>query len=331
MKILYVTPNSTDPLAFYRGTGPLSRLRRDNHEFDFVDCKDISWASVYNHDLVMMHRPHREEHLMIAKICEKWATPLVLDYDDWLLDLSESNPAFEIYRGSRQALIEIAKCADATFVATEKLKELQESIGGKNVVVVPNAYDSKLFPYRKNKQERNRIFLWRGGNSHTQDVLSIKDGFERLMKKHPQWQFVFIAQPPWWLDKSIKNIHYIAGLGIYEYFKCIWDLGPAIMAHPLTNSDFNKAKSMCSWLEATHAGAAFVGPKFKEFERPGITHYEAENPDSFFEVCDDLIMNPIKIIKNIELSEQEVFTNLELTKVNELRYNVFSQLQTSRG
>jgi hypothetical protein len=324
MKLLYITPNSNDPLAFYRGTGPLCRMRQDYKDFDFTDGKDISWATVRAHDLVFIQRPYKPEHLDIMKICKKWNVPVVIDYDDWLLDLPESNLAVDAFNASKATVMEISKLADHVMVTTEKLKELMTHIDVTNVTVVPNAYDARLFPYRRHQMDRSKIFLWRGGNSHLEDLLSVREALDELIAKHQDWKFGFIAQHPWML-RPAHNLHFIGGMGIVEYMKFIHDSCPAIMSHPLKRSAFNEAKSMCSWIEATHARACFVGPNFQEFERPGLVTYEADNSESYFKAVDQLITNPGLLIPNMSLSEGEILSSLEIRAVNKIRYEVFNK------
>lgn len=61
MKVLYVTPSSTDPLAFYRGTGPLRRMRQQ-YKMDYTNVDQVSWAQIVAHDLVFMQRPFNAQH-----------------------------------------------------------------------------------------------------------------------------------------------------------------------------------------------------------------------------------------------------------------------------
>lgn len=81
---------------------------------------------------------------------------------------------------------------------------------------------------------------------------------------------------------------------------------------------------MCSWIEASHAGAAFVGPDFVEYRRDGITNYEAENSESFFKAIDGLITEPINIIENAKKGQALITTELSLREVNKERIKLFS-------
>lgn len=325
MHILYVTPNSTDPLAFYRGTGPLRRMREDIPNFNYTDAKEVNWSTIVAHDLVLLQRPFRPEHLQIVELCNKWGVPVVADFDDLLSDLDTSNPAYQTFMESRDSFIAIVKRLDGIIVATDMLGARLKELGARcPIVTIPNAYDSRLFPYTDELLERQKIILWRGGNSHVQDLMSIRDDHERLIAEFPDWNFVFIGQDPWWLTKR-ENIKLVSGMGILEYMHAIHTIAPAIMYHPLTDTVFNRSKSMCSWLEASHARAAFIGPDFDEFNRDGINRYAQ---GGFYEVAASLMQSTDKIRDSILTSRAYISEHLELSVVNSMRYEFLNQILT---
>lgn len=336
MKIAYVTPDATDALAFYRGSGPLSHLRKNYPDFDYEQlASDINWSSLRRFDAVFLQRPWLADHLKVCEIAEKWGIPLILDYDDWLYELPVSNPAAGVFKANQKNFSQIVNMATHIMVTTLKLSELIRGIlldQNKPITVVPNAYDRDLFKHyrhEKNFKERTMRFCWRGGNSHLADLLSAKQDYHNLFASYPEWQFIFIAQNPWILDAGkFKNVQTAEPLGISEYFRAFHDTAPAILAHPLEDNEFNRSKSMCSWLEATHARAAFIGPDFEEFKRPGIINYNASK--SFFECAAELLNEPQRIATHFWDSENYIRENLDLSVVNMTRYNVFKQAIQTR-
>jgi hypothetical protein len=298
-------------------------MRQDNKNFDYVDAREVNWSTVVSGDMVLVQRPFRDEHWQIVDLCKKWGVPVVADFDDLLSDLATSNPAFEAFHKHRETFIKIVQNCSGITVATEHLQTMIKSYGATCPTrVIPNSYDSRLFPYTSNIIERNKIMLWRGGNSHVEDLQSIKNEHEQLIADFPDWNFVFIAQDPWWLTKR-ENIKYIGGMGIIEYMRSIHDMAPAIMYHPLTDTDFNRSKSMCSWLEAAHARAAFIGPSFEEFNRPGIHQYKQ---GTFYETASRLMNNTDMIRESILSARSYVAENLELAKVNKLRKAFYHEI-----
>lgn len=322
MQVLYITPNSTDPLAFYRGTGPLRRMRQDISGFSYTDSKEVNWSTIVAYDLVFVQRPFKPEHLQIVELCNKWGVPVVADFDDLLSDLDTANPAYHAFMESRDSFIKIITQVNGIIVANDALGVRLKELGATcPIKTVPNAYDSRLFPYTEQLIERQKIILWRGGNSHVQDLMSIRDDHERLIADFPDWNFVFIGQDPWWLTKR-DNIKLVNGMGILEYMHAIHTIAPAVMYHPLSDTLFNRSKSMCSWLEASHARAAFIGPDFEEFHRSGIVNYKQ---GEFYKTASELMNSIDRIRDSILTSRAHIAEHLELRVVNRLRHEFFRQ------
>jgi glycosyltransferase involved in cell wall biosynthesis len=328
MKILYVTPNATDPLAFYRGTGPLRRMREWYPvEFTFVEA--VSWASIVMHDMVFMQRPFNTQHAEVLALAEKWGVPVVSDFDDWLYGLMPDNPAYSLYQKATDSLEKARTGSKAIMVSSEHLAKMYASKGSTNTVVVPNAYDSEMFT-PADATDRRKIVLWRGGSSHTQDQLSVRQGWLELIRKHKDWQFMFINCYPWWLGEEFPNVKFLDGMNVIDYMDALKTLKPAIMTHPLLDSDFNRCKSMCSYIEAAHAGAAFVGPDFEEFERPGCVRYKAGSSESFFSSIDGLISHPELIVHAALEAQKEILGPLSLRTVNEIRWKLFNEIKDGK-
>jgi hypothetical protein len=328
-RILCLVPNPNDALSFYRAMGPLSRMTKDYRgEFTFEYATDFNWSKIRQFDAVFVQRPFRHPHLQVIKIAKDWGIPVVIDYDDWLFDLKTDNPAWKTYSRNdevKRTINETFKLCDHMFVATEHLKKLYTEKGVQNITVVPNAYDRNLFSYVK-PQERRKIVLWRGSDTHVHDCMTVREGYEELMKKHKDWTFIFMHQYPWFFSKPFENMCYVDGLETIDYFKKIYEMSPAIMCHPLSDCDFNRAKSMACFLEAAHAGAAFVGPDFEEFNRPGITNYKPESSEDFFNKMDFIITHPQTIAVNHAQAWKYIMGNLELAHTNKLRAEVFRAL-----
>ena len=321
MKILYVTPNPTDPLAFYRGTLPLAEMRKDYPEFEYTIAANVNWANLTAHDLVFMQRPYTSEHGRIVDMCKKWRKPLVLDFDDWLYELSPDNPAVHVY-SDKTHYHKAAEMADAIMVTTTDMQEYYEADHGIKTHVVPNAFNDRLLDFRP-VEDHSKIVLWRGSNSHTQDLLSVRQGYLKLIKEHTDWQFVFINMPPWWLGDNFENVKTVAPRDALDYMRMLNNIKPAIMAHPLSDCRFNRAKSMCSWLEASGCGSAFVGPDFPEYSREGIINYTPGDSKSFYNEINQLITDPIDIIESAKTSQDIIKKHLLLKDVNKLRYDIF--------
>lgn len=332
IRITSMIPDSNDPLSFYRGLGPFRRMVKDKkYDLEYKDEKLFTWGNLCTSDILFAQRPFKPDHITGLKMARDWGLKIVVDYDDYLFDLKTDNPVWSMYcrnPNTKIVLNDVIKLADMFFVATKHLKVMYQKLGvpEEKIMVVPNAYDSKLFPYARMPLEKKKIVLWRGSSTHVTDCLSVLRGYEELIKKHTDWIFVFWHQYPWFLSKDYPNVSFIDGAGIVDYFAKLYSMSPSIVTHPLTDCDFNRSKSMACYLEATHARASFVGPDFQEFHRPGITNYKPSDSDDFYQKIDDLITNPIKIMKNVEDAQKHVHDDLELGVVNDIRWEGFNRV-----
>ncbi len=333
VKITAMIPNAIDVLSFYRAMGPLKRMMKDNKNVHVTVEENFNWAKMSCSDILFAQRPYKPEHLQVIKMAKRWGIPVVVDYDDNLFDLKMDNPAWKNYTrndGVVKCIQEIPQLADIVFVTTEHLKRIYEERGAKNVIVVPNAYDSTLFAYAKEPlMDRRKIVLWRGSDTHVHDCMTVGQGWDALIRKHTDWIFAFMNQAPWFLADDLKqapNVAFFDGLEILDYFKFIHTRTPAIMTHPLSDSTFNRAKSLACFLEASHANAAFVGPDFEEFDRPGCVKYKPHDSKDFFDKIDGLITNPSTILESAKTARSYIAENLELGVVNKIRHNAFLSL-----
>lgn len=302
---------------------------RRYHDMEYAQVDNVNWATITSADLVFIQRPFTPEHEQVVEICKLWKVPFICDFDDWLYELPADNPAYHIYAKNRKSYHNAAESANGVIVATEDMGKMYLERFGIETTVVPNAYDTDLLTPRE-LTDHSKIILWRGSNSHTQDLFSVRTGWLELIRKHTDWQFCFINCPPWFLGADFENVKVLPPLNVLEYMHILHKIKPAIMTHPLIDCTFNRAKSMCSWIEASHAGAAFVGPNFKEYERPGLTQYEAGNSESFFKSIDGLIMQPERIIEAARLGQTEITGPLSLKEVNKARFEMFKALRRTR-
>ena len=91
------------------------------------------------------------------------------------------------------------------------------------------------------------------------------------------------------------------------------------MMKPMLDTVFNRAKSNCSWIEATSAGMVLIAPNLPEFQRPGVVL-----TDHFFAGVKH-VMEDDAYLEAFNLSKEYIKNNLLLSKVNELRENMLTQ------
>lgn len=294
-KVLLVTPYAKDANSFWRCVGPWSYLRKMMEgeleievAQDSIGLTGVAWDVISQFDLVFFHRPCRPDDLTMLQIAKNLQVPTWIDYDDWLFDVPNWNPNGATYHnaGLQNIMANMIACADVISVSTSALYNKFFPLN-KNTVIIPNGYRSDLFPYRGEVQaERNKIFFWRGTNTHDADLLSVADGFKSLHAKTH-----FLGGPYWGvLNQMPKDSFQVLGSqDNFIYMKYLWDLRPKVLLFPLVDCFFNQCKSNIAYMEALHAGAVCVAPDMPEWHRPGVITYKPGDAQSFEEAANQAI------------------------------------------
>lgn len=327
-----ICPDPTDPTSFYRGMGWYNHLRK-LQPIDLVNSGQYNWPIIGACDVVFMQRPFLPEYLKIAQMVKEAGIPLIIDYDDYLFDLKHDNPTYAKYMSAsiQSCVTELCSLADVITVSTNNLKKaLQNRKIESRIEVIPNSYDQSLFKYATNYKKRNPYILFRGSTSNVMNLSFYKKAILENVKKFPDYKFLFLNIHPWFLYDSCtiedKNVMFMPGLPIKEYFSSIYHMAPKVMYHTLMNHIFDLCRSHCSWLESTHARAAFLGPNFDEFDRCGITAYDIRTPDSFATELGNLISKPEDEIEHLwKMSQQEITEKYTLDIVNKKRWDIMNE------
>ena len=110
---------------------------------------------------------------------------LVMDIDDYW-ELSPTHPVYSLWYRDKmnQRIVENIQLADLVFCTTEILrKKILEY--NKNCIVIPNAVPFgeqwyKQNGYKEDISERKMNFLYAGGSSHYNDILLLKNTFDKI-------------------------------------------------------------------------------------------------------------------------------------------------------
>lgn len=257
--LLCFFPDELDCTSFYRGQGPLQTLRRKDRQFEMVITKDLNWVKLKSCDGIFFQRPWHPQHLAAIKAAKRMNKPVWLDYDDNLMAVPMSNKRYDLYSdpGIEQTIITMLQLSDVVTVTTKALEDVFKPYA-KSIRVVPNAYDPEcLGDLRAVEFSQNKHITWRGGDSHTKDLLPHLDVLERIIKDNPDWLFEFMGNTPWQVMERLRfqNVVMTPAMDPIEYFAALRLKKPAIMIVPLQDTAFNRAKSNIAWLEAASAGA----------------------------------------------------------------------------
>lgn len=332
-KLACFFPDMTDATSFYRGVGPIARIRHVCHNIDFLLFNEINWATLLMSDAVFMQRPFTTKHLQIAEMVKNNNLKLWVDYDDDLFQVPTDNPAHKIYADStiQKNIAKIIAMADQVSVTTEHLKQQFQkgSVLNRNITVIPNAYDFKLFPYRTEEvSPRHKIVMWRGSATHHRDVMSCAQPITTLANdlRFSDYAWRFIGDNLWFVSDYMpkKNVIWSKALDTLDYQKHIWDIAPKVIIVPLADSEFNRSKSNIAWIEGTFAGAATIAPDWDEWKRPGVLNYK--NPAQFSNLLEMVMSGEIKTEPLVKLSWTNIKENFDLYKLNEKRIEIIESI-----
>ena len=331
LKLLCVIPNSTDGTSLYRGAYPIAKLRKENDNIQPVFVSDYNWASCNMADVAFFQRPYTDSQVTIMEICKSCRIPVWVDYDDDLLSVPVDNPSVELYgeEHTKNNIVKLLSMADVVSVSTpflmHKVKQLEKFKKSPiDVRVIPNALDFDFI--QEVKQWRKKLILWRGSNTHMRDIGTVGNEILGLEREFPEWTWHFLGYNPWFVTEFMdaKHVVYAKGFDAMIYMKFLQEIQPAVMIIPLVTCEFNLAKSNCSWLEGSLAGAVCVAPEIPEFMRPGILTYR--NKEHFKEQMGHLLRGEMDMDAMVAASRKDIFENFNLAKVNKLRKDLICEL-----
>ena len=334
--IMVNIPNPGDATSFYRGMGPLAEMRRLEPMLNLSFTNEWNWATINMSDGVLMQRPFQNGHLTIAQITKAQNKPLWVDYDDDLFNVPTDNPAHSLYldENIKKNIAKIIALADVVTVTTPKLKEQFEKGTrplNKNIQVIPNAFDEKMFWYREEGNalaSRNKVVMWRGSITHTRDVMSYAQQIIETSKekKFSEWVWRFIGDNLWFVTDYMnqKQVVWSKSIDPIEYHQHIYDIAPSIIIVPLHESDFNKSKSNIAWIEGTFAGALCIAPDWEEWRRPGVITYTDQK--SFGDVLTGALTGRYDIAHQVDQSWQYIKKELTLEKWAKARIQILRDI-----
>lgn len=325
INLAVLCPIPNDVLSFWRGVGPLAELRRDNPDsLTLCFFNEISWHSAACVDAAFMQRPFTEKHLTSAQLLKANRVPLWVDFDDDLFSVPSWNPCASTYArpGVQKNIAEIIALADVVTVSTQLLAQKFMPLN-KNIIVIPNALNTRLIGEAQPPQQQNRnLIIWRGSKTHLKDLNLMADAAIDLSRRYPEMTWLFLGESPWFADfMPPKSVISAEAIDPVEYFNFLSVVRPSILVAPLVDCDFNRAKSNIAWLEASWAGAAVLAPRFAEWQQPGLTTYR-EPADLRTRLEEMIVTRMSSGIDSASQSWNHIRRHLTLDTVNYQRIDV---------
>lgn len=338
IKIAAHIPNSHDATNWYRGTGPLASLRKQNNgHIDIELMKEWSFSTVQMKDVAFFQRPSTQSELEAIRICKRLNVPVIVDYDDLLFDIPTDNPAHRLYmnKATQETIISIMREADCIWVSTKELKrciQLKHASLNERVFVVPNALDDQHLVFGDKAQpqhlaRRQGAVVWRGSPTHERDVMEYAPEICEVADQYPKKSFVFVGYNPWFLTERMdrKQAIVAGAMPVGEFMDFLYATGANVGIVPLHDSRFNRCKSNIAWLEMTWAGGVCLAPDWEEWRHPGVFNYTDQKmfKEKFEHLCS---MTSTELDKFHTQSWDYIKENFVLSKVNHIRLETIDAL-----
>lgn len=313
MKLIYFDHFSS-ATEFYRSM-PLDHINHPGIEITRSTERDITSHLLNRYDVIFILRASSSEHLKIVKMAKDLHKKVIIDFDDNVLHVPETNPMHGHYAGDKGNIINCLALSDEIWVATEGIKKAFR-LYNKNIHVVPNSHNDYLFPVADKKPfSYDKVAMWRGGSSHSADIYfpGVSENIVKLINRNRKWKFFWLGQRFEWIEYRIKhnNMFYNPGASTVQFYKMMHKIQPTTFFYPLVDNPFNRCKSNCSFLESVYSGAAYFGNmNLPEIQLPGVR--------SLSQIVNDM-KDPEKLEKSHNESWEYIKENLLLSKVNQYR------------
>lgn len=262
---------------FYRTVGPL--MADPRYSVRITGDAELTWVDMAQIDIFCIPRPATNDQLRLMELAKAARVPIWVDYDDNLLDVPESNPAYMEYvqPSARQCIMVALAEADLVTVSTDHLKEVLQPArpdGARPVAVVRNGLHPG-WPKTASTHNRSDTFFWRGSGSHVADVAKYAAAVAAGLPETATFQILGwfawpLAKPV--LEKT-QNMSYTKELPINLFFRELENSGAVCGIVPLEDSPFNRCKSNIAQLEAIAIGALSIVPDWPEWQLPGALKY----------------------------------------------------------
>jgi hypothetical protein len=191
-----------------------------------------------------------------------------------LLEVNPTHPKYSFWSNSDTQYI-IKNCietADHVIVSTDSIKD-EFSFFNSNITVIENAFNAYNIKPAK-KYNNNKNILWRGGESHNEDVDLYAEQIVEFFNRNKEYTLHWVGMKHDLLDK-VENKVFHETFPNWKYFNALKEIEPSIVFVPLARNKFNEGKSDIAWIEATTSGAVTVTPDFGVYRfNPYTIKYE---------------------------------------------------------
>lgn len=340
MKLLALCPKPDDATAWYRVVSPIRTLARQVPSLRISISQAVAlpeWQlSLW--DVALFQRPVTNEAITSIERCKLLGVRTWVDYDDDYTGVPTDNSLFHVFGAPhiRQNVEAACRAADFVTVTTEAL-QAKHAAWSDRVVIVPNALDDGLGEPDVAPSLPVRTVLWRGGDSHREDLAHFHEGIVAAA-----WQFEaswkFLGMTPYKLLRHLPEhtAETVPFVDMWAYLARLRSIRPSIVIVPLKRTPFNLCKSQIAMIEALWAGAVPLVPKWPTWLQPdgkpipGVEYYE--DPLDFSKRLTRLGRAPLEVLtERAALGLAWVRKNLSVSRANKIRAMALQMTMDGKG
>ena len=257
----------------------------------------FSLRSLQEADLILIQRffPRNETRALLEAIFAS-GKPVLMETDDLVHCIPESNPNFPLSTLARDFLLDAMARSTSLIVSTPALGDELVAINPR-VEVMPNLLDPRLWGPALDQEPASRepvTIGYCGTPTHLEDLGVAEEALVRISEKHRSgvaFHFFGCVTPR--LERLPGTMVTAFQDGYGSYARTLMEGGLQIAVAPLVDHRFNRCKSHIKWLEYSALGAAGVYSDLEPYRtavRSGDTGLLAPgDPHSWFLALDHLV------------------------------------------
>lgn len=226
-------------------------------------------------DVVILKLFMHKDAVKYIELAKSYGQTVIIDTDDHFEQLPEDNLAFVTTdpkrnpMNNREHLISTYSVADGIITSTKFLEERMKRYN-KNVYRVPNSLDHKSFIYRLDNAGVKPTIGWVGMMMwRVEDLKCVSGPIKTVVQKHDlnfHHSGIMLDKPMWIADALGIEESRVTGFSgarpqYYGHIFMPIDIGIV----PLTNNQFNEAKSSLKGMEYALSGIPFVASDTQEY------------------------------------------------------------------
>ena len=350
MKILIIIPDPVTGVEYHRLIIPFENMGVD-HQITAVKSIDQQPDSFF-HEFDLIYTSSVVSKLGFQEVVwtqlKRLGIPVIIDRDDdWMLPHDHIMKNDWVKNKTAAQIVYNLKMATAVTVPTEYLAQKVRQFN-KNVFVIPNAIDFNQKQFQPDVKVQNlkneKVHIgWSGSVTHFKDIVMLTDTFMQ-MNSNPdlkgKYRLVlsgFAEGDMIWkeYEKMFTSGYKIAedqycrinGMDVYTYASAYDMMDVGLI--PLKDTEFNRCKSELKMMEM---GAKKL-PVIVSNQYP-YTNIAKHGINSLVANKNDWYKNIKKLIDSKEMRKDlgealhnEIYTNFNILKINELRKELFTNVK----